>query len=375
MDHPDRIPGEFLIVLHRPAGKVSNLVYATDVASKIVRLAPTVTIVNMFTNLMAPILHVKTTEEAAMNQLFQLHEIDSIDVDMYQNMIEQCQSQSTGSRLWGLSRTSSRDQPNYGSATYSYGTNDGAGVRVYIHDTSIRTTHQDFGGRAQFGANFVGGSNADNHGHGTHCAGTADGGEFGVGKYATLVAVKVLGDNGSGATSGIVAGLDWMVADVQSRGVRGVGSMSLGGGANTALDSAVNSADAANIPVAVAAGNSNGNACNYSPARASGAITVGSTDNSDTLSSFSNWGTCVDILAPGSSILSCGISSDTATATMSGTSMACPHVAGAIAIYLADNPNASTSQVKSYLDSSSTKNAINLRGTSGTPNNLLYSVC
>ena len=140
--------------------------------------------------------------------------------------------------------------------------------------------------------------------------------------------MKSLGDSGSGSFSGIIAGLDWMVGDVESKGVRGVGSMSLGGGSNAGLDSAVNSADAANVPVVVSAGNSNGNACNQSPARAAGAITVGATDINDRLSSFSNYGTCVNILAPGTSILSCGISSDTATATMSGTSMSCPHVAG-----------------------------------------------
>jgi len=189
------------------------------------------------------------------------------------------------------------------------------------------------------------------------------------------VAVKVLGDNGSGATSGIVAGLDWMVGDVQTRGVRGVGSMSLGGGANTALDSAVNSAVAANVPVVVAAGNSNGNACNYSPARAASAICVGATDNGDNLSSFSNWGTCVDILAPGSSILSASHLSDTGSRTLSGTSMACPHVAGWVATYLAANPNASPSQVMSALQSGASEDYINLRGTSGTPNLLQYSSC
>ena len=151
--------------------------------------------------------------------------------------------------------------------------------------------------------------------------------------------------------------------------------MSLGGGANTVLDSAVNSADAANVPVAVSAGNSNNDACNQSPARASGAITVASTDNTDTLSSFSSYGTCVDIMAPGSSILSASHLSNTGERTLSGTSMACPHVAGLVASYLADNPNASSSQVKNYLDSSSTKDAINLRGTTGTPNFLMYSSC
>ena len=375
MNHPDRVPGEFLIVLHKPAVSSMNVQYASSVAEKIAALSSKITIVNKFTNLMSPIIHIRTSDEAIMSQLSAFDEVSSIDVDMVQNMIQQCSSQNTGSRLWGLSRSSSRSQPDYSSATYSYGNNDGNGVRVYVHDTSIRLSHNDFGGRAVFGANFVGGSNNDNNGHGTHCAGTVGGAEFGVSKSTTLVAVKVLGDSGSGSFSGIIAGLDWMVGDVQSLGVRGVGSMSLGGGRNTALNSAVDSADAANIPVVTSAGNSNNNACNQSPAGADGAITVASTDINDNLSSFSSWGTCVDIMAPGSSILSASHLSDTGSRTLSGTSMACPHVAGLIATYLSENPNASSSQVKSYLASSGTKDAINLRGTSGTPNNLMYSVC
>ena len=378
MNHPDRVPGEFLIVLHPPATKGSNFIYATKVASKIAAISSKITIMNSFTALRAPILHVKTSDESVMSQLFAISEIDSIDVEMVQHMIEQCSSQTTGSRIWGLSRVSSVTMPDYGSATYSYGSTDGQGVYVYVLDTGVRRTHNDFGGRTENGQSFVGSDptdTGDRNGHGTHCSCTVLGTEYGVSKGATVVAVKVLSDLGFGSTTGIVAGINYMVDDVASRGIRGVGSMSLGGGANTAIDSAVNSADAADIPVAVAAGNSNADACNSSPARASGAITVGSTDNTDTLSSFSNWGTCVNILAPGSSILSCGITSDTATDTLSGTSMACPHVAGLIANYLSANPNASSAQVRSYLDSSSSKDQINLRGNDNTPNFLMYSSC
>ena len=375
LDYPARIPGEFLIVLHKPATKGINFRYATQVSDKIAAISSKITILNLFTNLESPILHVKTSDDAVMSQLFALDEIDTIGVNAEEQMIEQCSSQNTGSSLWGLSRVSSRAAPSYGSATFSYSSSDGAGVRIYVQDTSIRLTHQDFGGRAVFGANFVGGSDADNNGHGTHCAGTAMGATYGVSKAATVVAVKVLGDSGSGSWAGIINGLDWMVGDVQSRGVRGVGSLSLGGGANSATDSAVNSADAAGIPVVVAAGNNNGNACNNSPGRATGAITVGSTDISDNLSSFSNWGTCVAILAPGSSILSASHLSDSGSRTLSGTSMACPHVAGLVANYLSDNPSASPAQVKSYLSSSASPNYINLRGTSGTPNLLMYSSC
>ena len=145
LNHPERVPGEFLIVLHAPAAKATNFMYATKVASKIAAISSKITILNSFTNLLAPILHVKTSDESVMSQLFALDEIDSIDVEMVQIMIEQCSSQSTGSRLWGLSRVGSRSQPNYGTATYSYSSSDGSGVRVYVLDTSIRTTHNDFG--------------------------------------------------------------------------------------------------------------------------------------------------------------------------------------------------------------------------------------
>jgi len=375
LDHPDRIHGDYLVVLHAPAGRISNLQYTNNVVSKIAAIAPQISVASAFTNLRAPILHLKTSDDSVMSQLFQLDEVEIVEANLFQKMIEQCSSQNTGSRIWGLSRVSSVDAPNYSSATFSYSSSDGSGVRLYIHDTSIRLTHQDFTGRGEFGANFVGGSNDDNNGHGTHCAGTAGGTEFGVAKGATLVAVKVLGDSGSGSWDGIIAGLDWMVGDVQTRGVRGVASMSLGGGPVESVDSAVNSADAAGVPVVVAAGNSNGNACNYTPARATGAITVGATDSGENLSSFSNWGTCTNILAPGSSILSASHLSDTGSRTLSGTSMACPHVAGLVANYLSDNPNASTAEVKSYLSSSASPDKINLRGTSGTPNLLMYTSC
>ena len=375
LNHPARVPGEYLIVLHRSVAKGSNFVYSSKVASKIAALSSKITILNSFTNLRSPILHVKTSDDAVMSQLFAIDEIESIDADMEQNMIEQCNSQATTSVIWGLSRVSSRSMPSYSGAKFSYGSNDGAGVRVYVLDTGVRPTHTEFSGRFENGASFVGGDTGDRNGHGTHCAGTVMGSAYGVSKAAVVVPVKVLGDSGSGSFSGIISGIDWMVGDIASRGIRGVGSMSLGGGGNAALDSAVNSADAAGVPVVVAAGNSNFDACYFSPARATGAITVGSTDIYDNLSSFSNYGSCVDILAPGSSILSASHLSDTGSRTLSGTSMACPHVAGLVANYLADYPYASTSQVKAYLTASSTQNVINTRGTSGTPNLLMYSSC
>lgn len=375
LNNPKRLAGEFLVVLHPTVSKASNFRYTNNVAAKIAAISSKIDIVKMFTSLRSPTLYIKTSDETIMSQLFQLHEVNIVEANVQQHMIEQCSTQSTGSRLWGLSRVSSRQQPSYPGAEYSFDQSGGANVRVYVHDTGIRTTHNDFQGRSEFGANFVGGGNDDVHGHGTHCAGTVMGGEFGVSKAADSVAVKVLGDSGSGSTAGIIEGLNWMVADVAQRGVRGVGSMSLGGGFSSAMNAAVDSADAADVPVVVAAGNSDWDACSFSPASAEGAITVGATDNTDSLSSYSNWGSCVDILAPGSNILSCGNSNDFAEATMSGTSMACPHVAGLVANYLGENPDASSAQVKSYLDSSSTPDVIDLRGTSGTPNLNMYAVC
>jgi subtilisin family serine protease len=375
LNNPDRVLGEFLIVLHRPANTDTRFQYATQVASKIVSLAPQITILKIFSNLLTPILYVKTTEDAVMSQLFQLDEVDIVEADVYQNLIQQCSSQSTGSRLWGLSRVSSRSAPNYSTATFSYSSGDGSGVRIYVLDTGTRITHEDFAGRSEWGNNFSNDGNDDRNGHGTHCSGTAMGSQYGVAKGATVVAVKVLGDSGSGQWAWSISGLDWMVGDISNRGVRGLASMSLGGGISSSVDAAVNSAVDAGNPVVVAAGNNNGNACNYSPARAEGAITVAASDNGDNLSSFSNWGTCVDIIAPGSSILSAWWTSDTATNTISGTSMACPHVAGLVANYLSANPNASPAQVKSYIASSTSKDMINLRGTTGTPNYLMYSSC
>jgi serine protease len=375
MNNPARVAGEFLIVLNAPAAQVSRLTYATQVASRIVDMSPSTTILNMFTNLLSPILHVKTSDEASVSQFYNLAEVKVIDSNLYENMIQACANQNTGSDLWGLSRISSDPMPDYNSAQYNYDTTDGQDVRVYVLDTGIRITHNDFGGRAVFGARFATGDDTDGNGHGTHCAGTIGGGEYGVSKAVTVVAVKVLGDSGSGLTSWIVNGIDWAVGDATSRGVRGVGSLSLGGGANSAMDEAVNSADAAGVAMVVAAGNSNADACNYSPARAPGAITVAASDNSDHLSSFSNWGSCVDIIAPGSSIKSAWYTSDTATNTISGTSMACPHVAGLAATYFAENPSDTPNQLREYLTTTSSKDRINLRGHATTPNRLLYTVC
>ena len=271
---------------------------------------------------------------------------------------------------WGLDRIDQRDRPLNGTFVY---TRTGSGVKAYIIDTGIRRTHTQFGGRAIHGYTAIadGRGSTDCNGHGTHVAGTVGGSTYGVAKGVTLVAVRVLNCSGSGSWSGIIAGVDWVRGN-HLAGQPAVANMSLGGGASSAVDTAVNNCINDGVTFSIAAGNSNANACNYSPARVSAAITVGSTTSSDSRSSFSNYGSCVDIFAPGSSITSAWSTGDTATNTISGTSMAAPHVAGVAALYLAGNPSASPSTVRTALVNNSTTNRLSSIGT-GSPNRLVFT--
>jgi subtilisin family serine protease len=268
---------------------------------------------------------------------------------------------------WGLDRIGQRDLPL--NQTYSY-TSTGSGVNVYIIDTGIRRTHTQFGGRAFVGFDAIGdGQNTnDCNGHGTHVSGTVGGSTYGVAKSVRLFAVRVLSCSGSGSNAGVIAGVDWVT---RNRIRPAVANMSLGGGVSTALDTAVRNSIASGVTYAIAAGNSNANAANFSPARVGEAITVGATTITDARSSFSNFGSGVDIFAPGSGILSAWRTSDTATATLSGTSMATPHVAGVAARFLQNNPTASAATVRNELVAQATLN--HLSGIpSGTANRLLF---
>ena len=268
---------------------------------------------------------------------------------------------------WGLDRIDQRNRPL--SATYTYNWT-GAGVRAYVIDTGILTSHTQFGGRASNVFDAFGGNGSDCNGHGTHVAGTIGGSTYGVAKSSLPRGVRVLNCSGSGSNSGVIAGVDWVR---QNFIAPAVANMSLGGGISSTLDTAVNNLANAGVPIAVAAGNSNADACGSSPARAANAITVGATTTTDARASFSNFGTCLDIFAPGSGILSAYWTSNTATATLSGTSMASPHVAGAAALYKQANPTASATTVRNALVNNATTNVLSGVGT-GSPNRLLYTL-
>ncbi|KGN31317.1 peptidase S8 [Knoellia sinensis KCTC 19936] len=270
---------------------------------------------------------------------------------------------------WGLDRIDQRDLPLNNSYTY---TQSGAGVTAYIIDTGIRTGHAEFSGRAVSGYSAIndGRGSDDCNGHGTHVAGTVGGETYGVAQDVRLVAVRVLDCQGSGSNSGVIAGVDWVTQN-HTAGSPAVANMSLGGGVSSALDSAVSNSIADGVTYALAAGNDSGaNACNGSPGRVAAGLTIGSSTNTDARSSFSNIGSCLDLFAPGSNITSAWHTSNSATNTISGTSMATPHVAGAAALLLQATPSASPASIASTLVANSTTGKLSNIGT-GSPNRLL----
>jgi len=269
---------------------------------------------------------------------------------------------------WGIDRLDQRNLPLDSSYTYNA---TGAGVHAYVIDTGIRLTHQQFSGRMGNGYDAVtpGGNANDCNGHGTHVAGTIGGSTHGVAKGVTLHPVRVLDCQGSGSYAGVIAGADWVT---QNHVKPAVANMSLGGSLSQALNDAIAASISAGVTYAVAAGNDNVNACNVSPASVAAAITVGATTNTDARASYSNWGTCLDLFAPGTSITSSWSTTDTATNTISGTSMATPHVVGAAALYLQRNPTHTPLQVRDALVVNGTPGKVTGPGT-GSPNVLLYT--
>ncbi|MEZ4363463.1 MAG: S8 family serine peptidase [Kofleriaceae bacterium] len=282
-----------------------------------------------------------------------------------ENGVVSIDATQTNPPSWGLDRIDQLALPLNNAYTYNA---DGTGVTAFIIDTGIRATHTNFGGRVGTGFTSIndGQGTNDCQGHGTHVSGTVGSATYGVAKNVTLIPVRVLNCQGSGTDAGVIAGVDWVAANHSGPSVA---NMSLGGGASPSLDASIRNLVNAGVTTVVAAGNETQNACNVSPAREPLAITVGSSTQTDARSSFSNFGTCVDIFGPGSSILSTSNGSNTATATLSGTSMASPHVAGGAALYLSANPTATPAQVVAALTANASSGR--LSGVNGSPNLLL----
>ncbi|MEU7578321.1 S8 family peptidase [Streptomyces sp. NPDC041068] len=268
---------------------------------------------------------------------------------------------------WGLDRIDQNDLPL--DKSYTWPESAGSGVTAYVIDTGVRTTHQDFGGRASSGWDFVDNDATaqDGNGHGTHVAGTVAGESYGVAKKANVVGVRVLDNEGSGTTAQVIAGIDWVTKNACKPAVA---NLSLGGYANAQLDAAVRNSIASGVTYTVAAGNDGLPASLYSPARVREAVTVGASDEKDARASFSNWGSALDLFAPGVRITSASNASDSAKDTFSGTSMASPHAAGAAALYLADHPTARPAEVGKALADRAVPGKVTGGGL-GSPNKIL----
>ena len=359
------VPGQYIVVLKEDvaalSGERKSAPRVADLANNMASLHG-VRITKSFSHALRGFV-VKANDTALANLLMDSR-VAYVEEDGYMQA-----SATQSGATWGIDRVDQRALPL--DSSYTYNTN-ASNVHAYIVDTGVLGSHTQFTGRMGNGYTAISDANGTNdcNGHGTHVAGTVGGTTYGIAKSVTIHPVRVLGCDGSGTNSGVIAGMDWVTANHVKPAVA---NMSLGGGASTATDDAVARMVAAGVTVAVAAGNDNADACSYSPARAASALTVGSTTNTDARSSFSNYGTCLDIYAPGSNILSSWSTGASATNTISGTSMASPHVAGAAALYLAANPTATPAQVVAALTGSATTGVVTDAKT-GSPNLLLYTL-
>lgn len=353
------IPGRYIVVFKRsvrdPAAEAANVLRATGGQLH-------------YTYSRALKGFAASLPDAALPGLRRNPQVDYVEQDQTVALNQALTSPQNGA-TWGLDRIDQVDRPL--DAQYHFNAT-GAGVNAFIIDTGMRADHVEFTGRLLAGFTSVADGNGTNdcNGHGTHVTGTVGASTWGVAKAVTLIPVRVLDCAGSGTWSGVIAGIDWVA---QSTARPAVANMSLGGGASSAVNAAVAGAVGAGVTMVVAAGNSNADACRYSPASEPTAITVGATTSGDARASYSNYGSCVDIFAPGSGITSAWNTSSTATNTISGTSMASPHTTGVAALALAANPAASPAAVTAFLTGAATTGRLSSIGR-GSPNRLLYSL-
>jgi subtilisin family serine protease len=374
LDNPERVVGQYIVIYHEN----TTAEYATWHPTNFEGLMWKYNIGNTFKGFSAKF------DDNTLNRLRQDPNVKEIHCDGTEHIVQICDSTQANVRSWGLARVSHLGTiPSSGLPdNYIYSSSEsGAGTTTYVLDTGIYIDHNDFGGRASYGANFVDSVDTDQNSHGTHCAGTIGGFQYGLAKQTRLVAVKVLGASGSGATSGVIAGINWVTDQHNTNGGPSIASMSLGSTSDGGKNAAIEASARAGVVYSVAAGNSAANACNFYPASSQFVISVGATDTDtfeeveyDRRSTFSNYGECVDVWAPGSSITSCAITGPDSSSVKSGTSMACPHVSGMAAIILGRNPNLPPQDVEREIQAMAQLNLIDNVGV-GSPNLLLYNGC
>jgi len=374
-DREKAVPGEWIVVMKGEKGKGAD--GASFLASDAIETfdAQAVnTFVNSF-NLSSKKMKVKSVYSNSMHGFavsgLKVKDAKKFSMDSRVKFVEQNAKVSINDYQWGLDRVDQRDLP-LDESFEPLNELDGTGITAYVIDTGIRITHEEFGGRARWGVNESGDSKSfDCNGHGTHVAGSVGGEKYGVANNVTLVAVKVLDCQGDGTYEGVIKGIEWTLSDAKDNVAPGkaTANLSLGGPKSQAVDTAVRNLHASGVPTIVAAGNSNTNACNASPARERSIITVGSTDIDDKRSSFSNYGECVDIFAPGRDIKASWIDNDSQTKTISGTSMASPHVCGAVALLL--QSGTPPGEIDEKIISTATDDKVTDAG-SGSPNKLLF---
>jgi len=373
VQEPELIPGQYIVVFKKDAALWERNVHMATFGANVTIIAKHS--IGTFQG-----YSVQTFDESVVAAIQKSPEVAYVEQDGVATIAQSCSTQNgLPAGLWGLARVNNRDLPI--PPVFHFHQNHQTTVRVYILDTGILITHVDFGGRASYGANFVDAVLPDQNGHGTHVASTVAGTQYGVAKGHPLIAVKVLGKGGSGSWTGVIQGVEWTTTDANKyRGTSpSVGNMSLGGGRNQGLNDAVDASSAQGVAWIVASGNSNADACNFSPASSPTALSVGATTNTDARASFYNWGRCQHIWAPGANVLGAWMTTNSATNTISGTSMASPHACGVVADWLstrAASPPIPPAQAFAGVVAQATKGKItDGKEAQGTPNELAYSRC